>query len=35
MFVEEVLLTMVKETMQLHVLLRLIEATTLLVSFDF
>jgi hypothetical protein len=35
MFVEEMLPTMVKGTMQLHVLLGLIKATTLLVSFDF
>jgi hypothetical protein len=34
MFVEEVLPTMVKKTMQLHVLPGLIEATTLLASFD-
>jgi hypothetical protein len=33
-FVEEVLPAMVKTTMQLHVLPRLAEATTLLASFD-
>jgi hypothetical protein len=33
-FIEKVLPTMVKKTMQLHVLLGLVEATTLLASFD-
>jgi hypothetical protein len=32
--IEEVLPTMVKKTMQLHVLPRLVEATTLSASFD-
>jgi hypothetical protein len=34
MFVEKVLLAMVKKTMQLHLLLELAMATTLSVSFD-
>jgi hypothetical protein len=33
-FIEEVLPTMVEKTMQLHVLPRLVEATTLSTSFD-